>query len=152
MLSQSKERLRDLIFLDIALDSAVRTAVERGYEELSNASPEVCFAKFFTFIYVIHLYSGTCINLYMFFHAMASSFLDYIHLQKIMYFISLVVENLALSVDDNEDLIYCLKVRLNKTYTSLLLLFFLFLPSHISSFIFCLQGMESSFEHVEVQR
>ncbi|KAL8519122.1 hypothetical protein ACS0TY_010167 [Phlomoides rotata] len=61
-------RLKDLLFLDIALDSAVRTAVERGYEGLSNASPE-----------------------------------------KIMYFISLVVENLALSVDNNEDLIYCLK-------------------------------------------
>ncbi|KAL8035858.1 hypothetical protein ABFX02_12G123200 [Erythranthe guttata] len=29
--------------------------------------------------------------------------------EKIMYFISLVVENLALSVDNNEDLIYCLK-------------------------------------------
>jgi len=31
--------------LDIALDSAVRTAVERGYEELNNAGPEVipCF-------------------------------------------------------------------------------------------------------------
>ncbi|XP_011086610.1 alpha-glucan water dikinase, chloroplastic [Sesamum indicum] len=68
LLSQSNDRLRDLIFLDIALDSAVRTAVERGYEELSNASPE-----------------------------------------KIMYFISLVIENLALSVDNNEDLIYCLK-------------------------------------------
>ena len=27
-----------------------------------------------------------------------------------MYFISMVVENLALSSDDNEDLVYCLKV------------------------------------------
>ncbi|KAG8366087.1 hypothetical protein BUALT_Bualt17G0039400 [Buddleja alternifolia] len=68
LLSQPNDRLKDLLFLDIALDSAVRTAVERGYEELSNASPE-----------------------------------------KIMYFISLVVENVALSVNDNEDLIYCLK-------------------------------------------
>ena len=34
-------RLKDLIFLDIALDSSVRTAVERGYEELNNASPQV---------------------------------------------------------------------------------------------------------------
>lgn len=32
-------------------------------------------------------------------------------MQKIMYFISMVLENLALSSDDNEDLIYCLKVR-----------------------------------------
>ncbi|PIN21110.1 Alpha-glucan, water dikinase [Handroanthus impetiginosus] len=68
LLSQPNDRLKDLIFLDIALDSAVRTAIERGYEELSNATPE-----------------------------------------KIMYFISLVVENLALSVDNNGDLIYCLK-------------------------------------------
>ncbi|KAL1565640.1 alpha-glucan, water dikinase [Salvia divinorum] len=68
LLSQSNNRLKDILFLDIALDSAVRTAVERGYEELNNASPE-----------------------------------------KIMYFISLVAENLALSVSDNEDLLYCLK-------------------------------------------
>ncbi|WVZ24310.1 hypothetical protein V8G54_002854 [Vigna mungo] len=67
-LSKSQSRLKDLIFLDVALDSTVRTAVERGYEELNNAAPE-----------------------------------------KIMYFISLVLENLALSSDDNEDLIYCLK-------------------------------------------
>ncbi|KAL6569107.1 hypothetical protein OROHE_003388 [Orobanche hederae] len=68
LFSQPNDRLKDLIFLDIALDSAVRTALERGYEGLNNASPE-----------------------------------------KIMYLISLVVENLALSVDNNEDLIYCLK-------------------------------------------
>ncbi|KAI5019943.1 hypothetical protein ZWY2020_044831 [Hordeum vulgare] len=68
LLLSSTDRLKDLIFLDIALDSTVRTAVERSYENLNNASPE-----------------------------------------KIMYFISLVVENLALSTDDNEDLLYCLK-------------------------------------------
>ncbi|GMH01575.1 hypothetical protein Nepgr_003414 [Nepenthes gracilis] len=68
LLFQSHGRLKDLIFLDIALDSNVRTATERGYEELNNAGPE-----------------------------------------KIMYFIALVLENLALSSDDNEDFIYCLK-------------------------------------------
>ncbi|KAL3501155.1 hypothetical protein ACH5RR_035604 [Cinchona calisaya] len=68
LLFKPNNRLKDLIFLDLALDSAVRTAVERGYEELNNASPE-----------------------------------------KVMYFISLVLENLVLSVDNNEDLIYCLK-------------------------------------------
>lgn len=68
LLSKPHDRLRDLLFLDIALDSTVRTAIERGYEELNNAGPE-----------------------------------------KIMYFISLVLENLALSSDDNEDLVYCLK-------------------------------------------
>ncbi|KAM3202848.1 alpha-glucan water dikinase, chloroplastic [Capsicum annuum] len=68
LLFKPNDRLKDLLFLDIALDSTVRTAVERGYEELNNANPE-----------------------------------------KIMYFISLVLENLALSVDDNEDLVYCLK-------------------------------------------
>ncbi|KAJ8569764.1 hypothetical protein K7X08_006341 [Anisodus acutangulus] len=68
LLFKPNNRLKDLLFLDIALDSTVRTAVERGYEELNNANPET-----------------------------------------IMYFISLVLENLALSVDDNEDLVYCLK-------------------------------------------
>lgn len=39
--------------------------------------------------------------------------LDYmlVHLQKIMYFITLVLENLALSSDDNEEFVYCLKVK-----------------------------------------
>ncbi|MBA0592744.1 hypothetical protein Gorai_009719, partial [Gossypium raimondii] len=68
LLLKSSDRLKDLLFLDIALDSTVRTATERAYEELNNAGPE-----------------------------------------KIMYFITLVLENLALSSDDNEDLIYCLK-------------------------------------------
>ncbi|KAJ4895586.1 hypothetical protein Rs2_22380 [Raphanus sativus] len=68
LLLKSHDRLKDLLFLDLALDSTVRTAIERGYEQLNNAGPE-----------------------------------------KIMYFISLVIENLALSSDDNEDLIYCLK-------------------------------------------
>ncbi|KAJ7943678.1 Alpha-glucan water dikinase, chloroplastic [Quillaja saponaria] len=68
LLFKPQNRLKDILFLDIALDSAVRTAVERGYEQLNNAGPV-----------------------------------------KIMYFISLVLENLALSSDDNEDLIYCLK-------------------------------------------
>ncbi|CDP13198.1 unnamed protein product [Coffea canephora] len=68
LLFKPNDRLKDLIFLDLALDSSVRTAVERGYEELNNASPE-----------------------------------------KVMHFISLVLENLVLSIDDNEDLVYCLK-------------------------------------------
>ncbi|RRT73819.1 hypothetical protein BHE74_00032406 [Ensete ventricosum] len=40
LLLNSSERLKDLIFLDIALDSTVRTAVERAYEELNNAESE----------------------------------------------------------------------------------------------------------------
>ncbi|XP_025817671.1 alpha-glucan water dikinase, chloroplastic-like [Panicum hallii] len=68
LLCGSQERLKDLIFLDIALDSTVRIAVERSYEQLKNAAPE-----------------------------------------KIMYFISLVLENLALSIEDNENLLCCLK-------------------------------------------
>ncbi|PUZ56744.1 hypothetical protein GQ55_5G359200 [Panicum hallii var. hallii] len=68
LLCGSQERLKDLIFLDIALDSTVRIAVERSYEQLKNAAPE-----------------------------------------KIMYFISLVLENLALSTEDNENLLCCLK-------------------------------------------
>ncbi|KAL4347574.1 hypothetical protein GQ457_17G013530 [Hibiscus cannabinus] len=68
LLLKSCDRLKDLLFLDLALDSTVRTAIERSYEELNNAGAE-----------------------------------------KIMYFITLVLENLVLSSDDNEDLIYCLK-------------------------------------------
>lgn len=68
LLSKPNDRLKDLLFLDISLDSTVRTAIERGYEELNSAKPE-----------------------------------------KVMYFITLLLENLALSSDDNEDLIYCLK-------------------------------------------
>jgi alpha-glucan, water dikinase len=41
LLCGSQERLKDLIFLDIALDSTVRIAVERSYEQLKNAAPEV---------------------------------------------------------------------------------------------------------------
>lgn len=47
LLSQSNDRLKDILFLDIALDSAVRTAVERGYEELNNASPEVSYKPYY---------------------------------------------------------------------------------------------------------
>ncbi|WOH16560.1 hypothetical protein DCAR_0936116 [Daucus carota subsp. sativus] len=68
LLSNPNDRLKDLLFLDIALDSTVRTAIERGYEELNGAKPE-----------------------------------------KVMYFITLLLENLALSSDNNEDLIFCLK-------------------------------------------
>ncbi|KAA8529608.1 hypothetical protein F0562_034292 [Nyssa sinensis] len=42
LLFKSNDRLRDLLFLDIALDSTVRTAIERGYEELNSAKPEAC--------------------------------------------------------------------------------------------------------------
>ncbi|XP_058080446.1 alpha-glucan water dikinase 2-like isoform X2 [Magnolia sinica] len=61
-------RLKDLIFLDLALDSSVRTSMERGFKELNNS-----------------------------------------HLQGIVSFISLMLENLCLSAVDNEDLICCMK-------------------------------------------
>ncbi|KAM7269112.1 hypothetical protein ACFE04_024609 [Oxalis oulophora] len=67
-LLRPNDRLKDLLFLDIALDSTLRTAIEKGYEELNNAGPE-----------------------------------------KIMHYITLVLENLALSSDDNGDFIYCFK-------------------------------------------
>lgn len=41
LLLDSPERMKDLIFLDIALDSTFRTAIERSYEELNDAAPEV---------------------------------------------------------------------------------------------------------------
>lgn len=44
LLFSSHERLKDLLFLDIALDSTVRTAVERAYEELNSADPQVALS------------------------------------------------------------------------------------------------------------
>lgn len=41
LLNKPHDRLKDLIFLDISLDSTVRTAIERGYEELNSSGPEV---------------------------------------------------------------------------------------------------------------
>eukprot|EP01018_Ginkgo_biloba_P037274 Gb_00442 [translate_table: standard] len=41
ILLRPHERLKDLIFLDLALDSTVRTTIERGFEELNNACPLV---------------------------------------------------------------------------------------------------------------
>jgi alpha-glucan,water dikinase len=38
--------MKDLIFLDIALDSTFRTAIERSYEELNDAAPEVGHHKY----------------------------------------------------------------------------------------------------------
>nr|GFA83224.1 alpha-glucan water dikinase 1, chloroplastic-like isoform X1 [Tanacetum cinerariifolium] len=68
IISKSNDRLKDLLFVDIALDSTVRTAIERSYEQLKNAKPE-----------------------------------------KIMHLITLLLENLILSSDNNEDMIYCWK-------------------------------------------
>lgn len=45
-------------------------------------------------------------------------------LQKIMYFITLVLENLALSSDNNEDLIYCLKVLISQCCSNHIFLLF----------------------------
>ncbi|CAM6108937.1 unnamed protein product [Calypogeia fissa] len=67
-LIQGNDRLRDIIFLDLALDSTVRTAVERGLETLNEAGPK-----------------------------------------ELSYIISMVVENLALSSNTNEELVYTLK-------------------------------------------
>lgn len=47
LLSQSNDRLKDLLFLDLALDSTVRTVIERGYEELNDAGPEVSNSIYF---------------------------------------------------------------------------------------------------------
>ncbi|KAF9587937.1 hypothetical protein IFM89_006262 [Coptis chinensis] len=69
LLLSYNERLKDLIFLDLALDSAVRTTMERGLKELRSTD-----------------------------------------IPGIMFFISLMLQNLCLSTVDNEDLIYCTKV------------------------------------------
>lgn len=41
LLLKFHDRLKDLLFLDIALDSTVRIAIERGYGELNTTGPEV---------------------------------------------------------------------------------------------------------------
>ncbi|KAK0576162.1 hypothetical protein LWI29_013035 [Acer saccharum] len=61
-------RAKDLLFLDLALASAIRTTVERGLKDLNFAHPP-----------------------------------------EIMFFITLVLENLCMSMVNNEDLIYCTK-------------------------------------------
>ncbi|KAK3231095.1 hypothetical protein Dsin_002976 [Dipteronia sinensis] len=61
-------RAKDLLFLDLALASAIRTTMERGLKDLNFAHPP-----------------------------------------EIMFFITLVLENLCLSMVNNEDLIYCTK-------------------------------------------
>lgn len=57
LISKPNNRLKDLLFLDIALDSAVRTAIERGYEELNTAGPEVISVNLVYTIYVLHYIS-----------------------------------------------------------------------------------------------
>ncbi|XP_020533738.1 alpha-glucan water dikinase 2 isoform X2 [Jatropha curcas] len=64
----SNGRAKDLLFLDLALDSAVRTTMERGLKDLS---------------------------------------LDL--LPDILFYLTLMLENLCLSTVNNEDLIYCTK-------------------------------------------
>ncbi|CAI5512548.1 unnamed protein product [Closterium sp. Naga37s-1] len=66
LLRHGQERLKDLVFLDLALDSTARTAIERGMGDARNAG-------------------------------------------EIMYLVTLLVENLCLSIDDNEELVFCLK-------------------------------------------
>ncbi|KAK2659965.1 hypothetical protein Ddye_006498 [Dipteronia dyeriana] len=61
-------RAKDLLFLDLALASAIRTKMERGLKDLNFAHPP-----------------------------------------EIMFYITLVLENLCLSMVNNEDLIYCTK-------------------------------------------
>lgn len=110
LLFGAQERLKDLIFLDIALDSTVRTAIERGYEELNSADPQVTYTLgSFQFLSIVtYLLTYDVLRVILF--DLKNRLIFFVHVQKIMYFISLVVENLALSTDDNEDLIYCLKV------------------------------------------
>ncbi|KAF3776216.1 Alpha-glucan water dikinase 2 [Nymphaea thermarum] len=76
ILLRSQGRSKDFLFLDIALDSTVRTCVERGYDALKNGQPQLIFL---------------------------------LMPQAIMYFFSLVLENVCLSSAKNEDFIYCTK-------------------------------------------
>lgn len=55
LLLDSPERMKDLIFLDIALDSTFRTAIERSYEELNDAAPEVSHVTTVSTMCVFHI-------------------------------------------------------------------------------------------------
>ncbi|KAJ4701488.1 Alpha-glucan water dikinase [Melia azedarach] len=68
ILCTAHARAKDLLFLDLALASAIRTRMEMGLKDL-----------------------------------------NYTHPPEIMFFISLVLESLCLSMVNNEDLIYCTK-------------------------------------------
>ncbi|XP_010520833.1 PREDICTED: alpha-glucan water dikinase 2 isoform X2 [Tarenaya hassleriana] len=74
-----RTRAKDLIFLDIALESTVRTTIEKRLRSLNFSNPP-----------------------------------------EIMFFISLVLENLCLSTFNNEEIIYCTKDwhRVSETYRS----------------------------------
>jgi alpha-glucan, water dikinase len=64
LLFSSHERLKDLIFLDIALDSTVRTAVERAYEELNSADPQVAlFCNVLSFNFLSSILMKQTVNL-----------------------------------------------------------------------------------------
>lgn len=73
-LQAGRDRLKDCVYLDLALDSAVRTTVERSLAAVA-AAPAV----------------------------------------DQMGLAGLVVENLCLSIDDNEELVFCLKAWLAAT-------------------------------------
>ncbi|XP_042987360.1 alpha-glucan water dikinase 2 isoform X2 [Carya illinoinensis] len=72
-------RSKDLLFLDLALSSSVRTTMERGLKNLTFANPP-----------------------------------------EMMFFISLVLEDLCLSTVNNQDFIYCTKdwYRVSELYTN----------------------------------
>ena len=88
---KSHNRLRDIIFLDLALDSTVRTTVERALEGLSNASAGVCNLLHQAFMY--------------------KSIPDSLIIIYLVQEITIVLENLCLSSSSNEELVYCLKAR-----------------------------------------
>lgn len=98
-------RSKDLLFLDLALSSSVRTTMERGLKNLSFANPPVirfqhhlcllCTLMLITFFPWIKIYASFCDDE-----------------QEMMFFISLVLEDLCLSMVNNQDFIYCTKVYL----------------------------------------
>jgi len=67
-LFKSQNRLKDLIFLDIALDSSVRTAIERGFEKLNKAGPEVYVNRIFVSSVLPILWLASCSQLWNYLH------------------------------------------------------------------------------------
>ena len=106
LLLTSHGRLKDLLFLDLALASAVRTSMERGFKDLNFAHPPVL-----AFSQPLHLLLDKLIFAFLCNKNFMLHFL--MNEQEPMFFMSLVLESLCLSTVNNEDFIYCTKVYLS---------------------------------------
>jgi hypothetical protein len=101
-------RAKDLLFLDLALASAIRTTMERGLKDLNFAHPPVI--DFFINSAQEYIWMNQVPKCYVKAKTLFVLLFVLILKQEIMFFITLVLENLCMSMVNNEDLIYCTKV------------------------------------------